>query len=108
VKTPHSPGPYHNDPDRHQVIRDASGAVIAVCNLAGVGGPETARNNATLLAESWSLLQLLEEAHGAALVNAIAVRMLARPGEQSEEDARAAEDFANRIGAAVARAQGRG
>jgi hypothetical protein len=107
VKTPHSPGPYRNDPERHQVIKDANGVVLAVSNLAGVGGPETARNNATLFAESWNLLRLLEEAHGAALVNAIAVRMLARPGEQSEADARAAEDFANRLGAAIARCQGR-
>jgi hypothetical protein len=106
VKTPHSPGPWANEPERHQIIKDAEGVVLAVVSQA-VGSQERSRNNATLMAESWNLLQLLEEAHGAALVNAIAVRMLARPGEQSEADARAAEDFANRLGAAIARCQGR-
>jgi hypothetical protein len=101
-----SPGPYRQDHERRHLVLDRDGVVIAVCALAGIGAAR-ADANAALFSESFTLLQLLEEAHGEALVRAISVRMLARPGEQSEADARAAEDFANRLGAAVARAQGR-
>jgi len=101
----HSSGPFMINPDSPHTILDADGITIAICLASRIGG-DRALANATLLAGSWDLLQACNDAHGAALINALTVQQLAT-GEQGEDDVREARNFAERLGNLIRRCQGR-